>query len=59
MLLHKISNGEFDSTIENQLKEQSKNEINGSKNFSLFSKVYKSLNSPSVLVIDPTEVILN
>ena len=58
-LLYQVNNGNFDNIIENQLKEQSKSEPNGSKNFSLFSKTYKSLSSPSMLVIDPMEVILN
>lgn len=58
-LLYKVNNGDFDSVIIQQLKDQSKTEINGIKNFSLFSKLYKSLINPSALVIDPTEVELN
>jgi hypothetical protein len=45
--------------IEEQLKLQSKDEPDGRKKFSAFSKIYSEAKSSSNLVIDPTRVELN
>jgi hypothetical protein len=58
-LLKKVSSGDFDTMILEQLKNQSKNIEDGAKKFALFSKSFKELNKPSNVVIDPTEVELN
>lgn len=59
VLLQQINSGEFENDVLVQLKEQSLTIKNGTKQFGLFSKNYKQLNSISDLVIDPTEVELN
>ena len=59
ILLNKINNGEFAKLILDQLKLQSKKETNGIKNFNMFNKVYRELQKPIDLVVDPTEVELN
>jgi hypothetical protein len=58
-LLNKINTGYFNQMIVDQLKEQSKTQTNGSKNYSIFNKSYKNLNKPKNLVVDPTSVELN
>jgi hypothetical protein len=60
-LLKKINNGEFESMIVEQLKEQSLTTAKETKNYAIFNKVYKQLdqNLELDLVIDPTEVELN
>lgn len=59
ILLRQINSGELEKDVLIQLKEQSLSAKGGAKNFSLFSKNYRQLNSISDLVIDPTEVELN
>ena len=59
ILYKKISSGEFDAMVLDQLKQQSKTITDGSKKYSTFSKAFKELNKPQNLVIDPTEVELN
>lgn len=58
-LLSKINSGTFEKMIIDQLKQQSKTQENGSKNYSIFNKTYKGLTKPSDLVVDPTNVELN
>jgi hypothetical protein len=58
-LANSVTNGDFNKMIEEQLKLQSKDEPDGRKKFSAFSKIYSEAKSPSNLVIDPTRVELN
>lgn len=58
-LLSKVNDGQFEKMILDQLKIQSKQKENGSKQHSAFSKSYKELQKPTDLVIDPTNVELN
>jgi hypothetical protein len=58
VLLNKINNGTFDKMIVEQLKLQSK-ESGDSKKYTIFNKIYKELNKPKDLVVDPTNVELN
>jgi len=58
-LANSVTNGDFNKMIEEQLKLQSKDEPDGRKKFSAFSKIYSEAKSSSNLVIDPTRVELN
>lgn len=58
-LLSNITNGEFNSIILEQLKDQAKTLENGMKKFNVLQKIINASQKPSDLVIDPTEVELN
>lgn len=57
-LVSSVTNGDFNSMIEQQLKSQSKDLQDGKKKFSAFYKTYSESKTPSNLVIDPTRVEL-
>ena len=59
ILLLKITSGEFNNMILEQLKEQAKDIENGNKKFLALQKVIKDAQAPSELVIDPANVELN
>jgi len=58
-LLSKITSGEFNNLVLEQLKEQSKLIDDGNKKYITFDKAFKSSKTPVDLVIDPTQVELN
>jgi hypothetical protein len=58
-LLSKITSGDFNSLILQQLKEQSKSINDGNRKYSAFDKEFKSNKSSVDLVVDPTQVELN
>lgn len=58
-LLSKITTGEFNSLVLQQLKEQSKLINDGNKKYAAFDKAFKASKLPVDLVIDPTQVELN
>ena len=59
VLLSKVNDGQFEKMILEQLKIQSKEKVNGSKQYYAFNKSYKELQKPTDLDIDPTNVELN
>ncbi len=59
ILLTKITNGEFNEMVLQQLKEQAKQIENGNKKFLALQKIIKDSQMPSELVIDPANVELN
>jgi hypothetical protein len=59
IMLHQINSGKLAKLVLDQLKVQSKEIDGGTKKYNQFVKLYSDLDSPSSLVIDPTNVELN
>jgi hypothetical protein len=59
VLLSKVTSGDFNNMMLEQLKEQAKGIENGNKKFLALQKIVKDSQMPSELVIDPANVELN